>query len=50
MKLGLSNGMISLDKQLKTMLENTQTSIDEAIRIGIKEWRKHFLRWRLLFQ
>lgn len=37
MKLALSNGMISLDKQLKTMLENTQTSIDEAIRIGIKE-------------
>lgn len=36
MKLAIKNGMISLDKQLKTMLENGETSVDEVIRIGIK--------------
>ncbi len=36
MKLATKNGMISLDKQLKTMLENGETSVDEVIRIGIK--------------
>ena len=30
------NGMISLDKQLRLMLEAGDTSVDEAIRIGIK--------------
>jgi len=37
MKLALKNKMISLDKQLKNMLENGQISIDEVLRIGIKE-------------
>lgn len=36
MKLALKNGMISLGKQLKLMLENGETSVDEVIRIGIK--------------
>ena len=36
MKLAVKNGMISLDKQLKVMLENGDTSVDEVIRIGIK--------------
>ena len=36
MKLATKNGMISLDKQLKLMLENGETSVDEVIRIGIK--------------
>lgn len=36
MKLALKNGMISLDKQLKMMLENGVTSASEVIRIGIK--------------
>ena len=36
MKKAIDNGMISLDKQLKLMLENGDTSVDEAIRIGIK--------------
>lgn len=36
MKLATKNGMISLNKQLKTMLENGETSVDEVIRIGIK--------------
>jgi general secretion pathway protein E len=36
MKLALKNGMISLDKQLKLMLEHGETSVAEAIRIGIK--------------
>ncbi len=36
MKKALANGMISLDKQLKLMLEAGDTSVDEAIRIGIK--------------
>lgn len=36
MKLAIKNGMISLDKQLKIMLETGETSISEAIRIGIK--------------
>ncbi len=36
-KLALKNGMISLDKQLKNMLEEGQTSVDEVLRIGIKE-------------
>ncbi len=36
MKLALKNGMISLDKQLKLMLENGDTSVSEVVRIGIK--------------
>lgn len=36
MKLALKNRMISLDKQLKLMLESGETSVDEVIRIGIK--------------
>jgi len=36
MKLALKNDMISLDKQLKLMLENGDTSVAEAVRIGIK--------------
>ena len=36
MKLATKNGMITLDKQLKMMLENGDTSVDEVIRIGIK--------------
>lgn len=36
MKKAIDNGMISLDKQLKLMLEHGDTSVDEAIRIGIK--------------
>ncbi|MBP6712376.1 MAG: type II/IV secretion system protein [Aliarcobacter sp.] len=36
-KLASKNGMISLDSQLKTMLEDGITSVDEVIRIGIKE-------------
>jgi general secretion pathway protein E len=36
MKLATKNGMISLDKQLKSMLEDGETSVDEVIRIGIK--------------
>lgn len=36
MKLAIKNGMISLDKQLKVMLENGDTSVSEVIRIGIK--------------
>lgn len=36
MRLALKNGMIPLDKQLKLMLENGDTSVDEAVRIGIK--------------
>jgi len=36
MKLALKNGMISLDKQLKQMLENGDTSVSEAVRIGLK--------------
>jgi len=37
MKLALKNGMIGLDKQLKNMLENGELSIDEGLRVGIKE-------------
>lgn len=36
MKLAVKNGMVSLDKQLKLMLEDGETSVSEAIRIGIK--------------
>ena len=36
MKLAIKNGMISLDKQLKMMLENGETSVSEVVRIGIK--------------
>jgi general secretion pathway protein E len=36
MKLAIKNGMISLDKQLKMMLEDGNTSASEVIRIGIK--------------
>ncbi len=36
MNLGLKSGMISLDKQLKQMLENGDTSVSEAVRIGLK--------------
>jgi general secretion pathway protein E len=36
MNLALKNGMISLDKQLKLMLENGDTSVSEAVRIGLK--------------
>jgi general secretion pathway protein E len=36
MKLAIKNGMISLDKQLKVMLENGDTSVSEVVRIGIK--------------
>ena len=36
MKMAIHNGMISLDKQLKLMLENGDTSVAEAVRIGIK--------------
>ena len=36
MSLSLNHGMISLDKQLKQMLEHGDTSVSEAIRIGIK--------------
>ncbi|RBQ31944.1 general secretion pathway protein GspE [Arcobacter sp. FW59] len=37
MKLALKSGMISLDKQLKVLLEEGKTSVDEVVRIGIKE-------------
>ena len=36
MKLAIKNGMISLDKQLKMMLEHGDTSASEVVRIGIK--------------
>lgn len=36
MQLATKNGMISLDKQLKMMLEAGDTSASEVIRIGIK--------------
>lgn len=36
MNLALKNGMISLDKQLKSMLINGDTSVSEAVRIGLK--------------
>ncbi len=36
MRLALKNGMIPLDTQLKMMLENGETSVDEVIRLGIK--------------
>ena len=36
MKLAHKNGMISLDKQLKQMLINGDTSVSEAVRIGLK--------------
>ncbi|QKF68000.1 type II secretion/transformation system, E protein [Arcobacter venerupis] len=36
MKMALKSGMISLDKQLKMMLENGDTSVSEVVRIGIK--------------
>ena len=36
MNMALKNGMISLDKQLKMMLENGDTSVSEVVRIGIK--------------
>ena len=36
MKMALKSGMISLDKQLKMMLENGDTSASEVVRIGIK--------------
>ena len=36
MKLAVKNGMISLDKQLKLMLKNGDTSVSEAVRIGLK--------------
>lgn len=36
MKLAIKSGMISLDKQLRVMLENGETSVSEVIRIGIK--------------
>lgn len=36
MKKAVENDMISLDQQLKLMLQNGDTSVDEAIRIGIK--------------
>ncbi len=35
--LASKNGMISLDNQLKVMLEEGITSVEEVIRIGIKE-------------
>jgi general secretion pathway protein E len=36
MKLAIKNGMISLSKQIKDMIKNGTTSLDEAIRVGIK--------------
>ena len=36
MKLASKNKMISLNEQLKLMLENGETSVSEAVRIGIK--------------
>ncbi|WP_122893649.1 GspE/PulE family protein [Arcobacter peruensis] len=36
MKLAAKNEMISLDQQLRLMLENGETSVAEAVRIGIK--------------
>lgn len=36
MKLAVKNGMITLDKQLKMMLEHGDTSVSEVVRIGIK--------------
>jgi general secretion pathway protein E len=36
MELALKNGMVSLSTQLQTMLINGETSLDEAIRVGIK--------------
>ncbi|MBU3015867.1 GspE/PulE family protein [Poseidonibacter lekithochrous] len=36
MKLAHESGMISLDVQLKQMLENGDTSVSEAVRIGLK--------------
>ncbi len=36
MKMAIKNGMISLDKQLKMMLEFGETSASEVVRIGIK--------------
>ena len=35
MKLAIKNGMVSMDSELKKMLENGETSISEVIRIGI---------------
>ena len=34
--MAINYGMIILDKQLKLMLENGDTSVAEAVRIGIK--------------
>ena len=36
MRLAQDNGMISLSSQIKDMIKSGQTSLDEAIRIGIK--------------
>lgn len=36
MKMAVKSGMISLDKQLKLMLENGETSVSEVVRMGIK--------------
>jgi general secretion pathway protein E len=36
MQLAEENGMISLSSQIKDMIKSGQTSLDEAIRIGIK--------------
>lgn len=37
LKMAKSQGMITLDEQLKQMIIEGKTSLDEAIRIGIKE-------------
>jgi general secretion pathway protein E len=34
-QIAVKNGMISIKKQLKLMIINGQTSLDEAIRIGL---------------
>lgn len=36
MKLAIENGMLPLNEQLKLMLIDGETSVDEAVRIGIK--------------
>ncbi|WP_320033512.1 GspE/PulE family protein [Halarcobacter sp.] len=36
MKLAIENGMLPLNEQLKLMLVDGETSVDEAVRIGIK--------------
>jgi len=36
MQIAIANGMVTLSSQIKSMIKNGTTSLDEAIRVGIK--------------